>query len=123
LKVDEDWFVCLTEDSDGNIAGEMKKTSFRNRSNSNGKSNFAASFFCSNAAVGPRGAPVYRFKIAQNGASAEMVFDRCELAECSESERRTISTPITQEGAGWSIKLSDGTIVKFEKFKPKDSVK
>jgi hypothetical protein len=117
VTVNEDWFVCLTQDSDGNLKGEMTNNHNRSIDGTGGP-------LCSSLSVAlSMASPVYRCTIAsKEGAKAEVVFDRCQFGQCPESDRQTVSAPITQEGGGWSIKLRDGKIVTFEKYKkPADS--
>ena len=107
----EDWFVCLVQDSDGNLNGEMSK-------NRNERSN-GGGLLCTSIISMSMVSPVYRCRIQKTGAT-ELVFDRCQFGQCGESERLTMNVSITQVGAGWSIKLPDGKLVTFEKYKNPD---
>lgn len=67
----EDWFVCLIQDSDGNLNGEMTK-------NRNERSNGTGGLLCSSFLTTSMHSPVYRCRIAQKAGAAELVAKRTD---------------------------------------------
>jgi hypothetical protein len=115
LTAEEHWFVCLTQDADGNLNGELRK-------NRNQRTNGEGGLICSLLSPMSLNSTVYRCKILPSSqGSTEVVFDRCESGHCSDSDRRTMSVSIVKEVIGWSMKFSDGKVVTFEPYKAKQS--